>query len=157
MGLKNVEFREGLLEKSPWRTVGRMSSSVTASLISVPTKSESSLNYRECCALVEDCSLAISLTASRCPRVRYAISISGRLESPAAFRAKAGAGCSRTTASWTFTSVNRMTLSGKREVKRRPGSSKSMGTHSWRVNPDSSPGNFMRQSSAAERTGKNPD
>jgi arsenite methyltransferase len=45
MGLKNVEFREGLLEEIPVDDGWTMWSSVTASLISVPTKSESSLSY----------------------------------------------------------------------------------------------------------------
>jgi arsenite methyltransferase len=50
MGLKMSSSAKGFWKKYRWMTVGRMWSSVTASLISV-----------------------ISLTASRCPRVRYAI------------------------------------------------------------------------------------
>jgi arsenite methyltransferase len=93
MGLKNVEFREGLLEEIPIEDRWADVVSVTESLTSALTRSESSRNYGGYCVPVEDYNSARLQMVSRCRRARYAISTFGLLELLGAFRAKAGGRC----------------------------------------------------------------
>jgi arsenite methyltransferase len=127
MGLKKLEFREGLLEEMPVEN-GWADVVVSNGVINLcADKKRVFSNYGGFCAPVEDCSSAISPTVSSAGEcdTQYRPLDCLNCRWPSVRRLAGNAGRYRVT----FKSVSRMTPSAKRGVKRRPGSSMFMDIH----------------------------